>query len=389
MKRTSALDALNFAVAGAQEGFGPFLGVYLQQLGLNPATTGVAMGLAGLAGLIATTPIGAMVDRTQAKRAVLAVAVGGIAVGAALLVATRSIWMVAVAQGLIGVADTSIAPLLAALTLGVVGRGAYDSRVSRNVAFNHAGNAVNAALSGILGYWFGLGFVAVAIGVMAVASALAVMAIPGSAIDHREARGGDADERPTWRVLTQSRPLLVLAATVFAFQLANGAMLPFLAQARAAAGSDPSVTTAVMTVVAQATMVGAALGAAVLARSSGQRRVLGLSLAAVVLRGGLAAFATSWWLIIPVQLLEGIASGLAGVAIPALVAGMMSGSGHSTAGLAGVMTAYGAGATVSPVLAGAVAQHLGFPAAFAVMAGCAAVGLVLWTSSSAARQDDG
>ena len=155
-------------------------------------------------------------------------------------------------------------------------------------------------------------------------------------------------------------------------------MLPFLAQARTSAGSNPSVTTATMTVVAQATIVGAAFLAAILARRQGQGRVLLLALAAVVLRGGLAACGTSWALILPVQVLEGLATGLASVAIPALVASIMSGTGHATAGLAGVMTAFGAGATLSPILAGAVAQWLGFPAAFLTMAVVAAAGCGVW-----------
>jgi predicted MFS family arabinose efflux permease len=382
MQTGVALDALNFSVAGAQEGFGPFLGVYLQQQGLNPAITGVAMGLAGLAGLVATTPIGVVVDRTKAKRIALAIAVFGIAIGAVALVATHSIWVISVAQGLIGVADTSIAPLLAALTLGLVGQDAYETRVSRNVAFNHAGNAANAALSGLLGYWFGLGFVAVAIGVMAVASTLAVLTIPASTIDHDAARGGRNDnKRSAWQVLAGSRPLLVLAGSVFAFEAANGAMLPFLAQARTSAGSNPSVTTSVMTVVAQLGIVGAALLAAVVARRYGQSRVLAIALAVAVLRGCIAAFGTSWWLIIPVQVLEGLSTGFASVAIPALAASIMSGSGHATAGLAGVMTAFGAGATVSPILAGSVAQWFGFPVAFVAMAAVAAAGAAVWMAA--------
>ncbi|MGJ4765238.1 hypothetical protein, partial [Bifidobacterium longum] len=62
MQPTTSLLALNFALAGAREGFGPFLGVYLQQQGFEPASTGLAMGLAGAAGLVATTPLGALID---------------------------------------------------------------------------------------------------------------------------------------------------------------------------------------------------------------------------------------------------------------------------------------------------------------------------------------
>ena len=205
----------------------------------------------------------------------------------------------------------------------------------------------------MLGYTLGLGYVSIAIVVMAVASCGVLLTIDKGSIDHGTARGGEQDERSTLRVLFETKPLLILAGTVFAYQTANGAMLPFLAQARTAAGADPSLTTGVMTVVSQATMVGAALLAARVAQGRGHAGVLSIALGLVVVRGILAAFATSWWLVIPVQVLEGLAMGLGGVAIPALVAEMMEGTGHATAGLGGVMTAYGAGATVSPLLAGA------------------------------------
>ena len=378
MQPTTSLLALNFALAGAREGFGPFLGVYLQKQGFDPAATGFAMGLAGLAGLLATTPVGALIDRTAYKRAALAVAVLGIAAGAVALVSTDSLWLIALSQVVIGVADTSVAPLVAAVTLGIVGQQAYGHQVSRNEAYNHAGNAANAALSGLLGYTLGLGYVAIAIVVMAVASCGVLLTIDKGRIDHGTARGGEQDERSTLRVLFGTKPLLLLAGTVFAYQTANGAMLPFLAQARTAAGADPSLTTGVMTVVSQATMVGAALLAARIAKGRGHAGVLPIALGLVVVRGILAAFATSWWLVIPVQLLEGLAMGLGGVAIPALVAEIMDGTGHANAGLGGVMTAYGAGATVSPLLAGLVAQYLGFSAAFIALAAVAAAGLGVW-----------
>jgi predicted MFS family arabinose efflux permease len=373
MQPATSLLALNFALAGAREGFGPFLGLYLQQRGFDPAATGFAMGLAGLAGLLATTPVGALIDRTMYKRAALALAVLAIAAGAIALVSTDSLWLIGLSQLVIGIADTSIAPLVAAVTLGIIGHQAYGDHVSRNEAFNHAGNAANAALSGVLGYTLGLGYVSIAIVVMAVASCGVLLTI-----DHGTARGGEQDERSTLRVLFETKPLLILAGTVFAHQTANGAMLPFLAQARTAAGADPSLTTGVMTVVSQATMVGAALLAPRAAQGRGHTGVLSTALGLVVVRGILAAFATSWWLVIPVQVLEGLAMGLGGVAIPALVARIMDGTGHANAGLGGVMTAYGAGAAASPLLAGLVAQYLGFAASFIALAIVAAGGLALW-----------
>ena len=378
MQLAISLDALNFALAGAREGFGPFLGVYLQHQGFDPVRTGFAMSLAGLAGVAATTPLGALVDRVTAKRVAVIAAVGIIALGAGLIVASRALGLVAIGQVLIGVADTSLAPLIAALTLGLVGRAGYTARVARNEAFNHAGNAANAALAALLGYWLGLGYVALAIALMAAATAVVVLRIDPARIDHEAARGGSPGSQSTWQAIKGSRPLLVLAAAVFAFQTANGAMLPFIAQHLTSQGHDPSLTTGLMTVGAQVSMIGAALMVPRFARTVGHGNVLAIAMGLVAIRAILAASSGALWCIGIVQVFEGLAMGLAGVAIPALVADIMSESGHTGAGLGGAMTAYGAGAALSPALAGLLVQYAGFPGAMLGLGGVALVGIVFW-----------
>jgi MFS family permease len=375
MNQAIGLDAFNFTLAGAREGFGPFLGVYLQHQGFDPAKTGFAMSLAGLAGIAATAPLGALIDRIMAKRAAVFLAVMCIAIGALLVVASKQLWIVAAGQVLIGIADSSLAPLVAALTLGLVGGQRYADRVARNEAFNHAGNAANAALAALLGYYLGLGYVAAAIGVMALATGAVMLTVDPKRIDHVAARGGNAaNSSARWH----SSPILLLAATVFAFQTANGAMLPFIAQALTSQGDDPSLTTGAMTVTAQISMIGAALFVPRLSRRFGQRVVLGSGMLLVVVRAALAACGPNWWNIAIVQVMEGLSMGLVGVAVPALVAEITAGTGHAGGGLGGVMMAYGAGAALSPALAGLVAQELGYPAAFLALGAVAAFGLLTW-----------
>jgi MFS family permease len=375
MNQAIGLDAFNFTLAGAREGFGPFLGVYLQHKGFDPAQTGFAMGLAGLAGIAATAPLGALIDRITAKRAAVVIAVFCIAAGAGLVVASKQLWVVAAGQILIGIADSSLAPLVAALTLGLVGSKQYADRVSRNEAFNHAGNAVNASVAALLAYWLGLEYVAVAIGVMAVAVGIVMLFVDPKQIDHKVARGGSAKGKAAW---WHNRPILLLAGIAFAFQTANGAMLPFIAQDLTKQGNDPSLTTGAMTVIAQLSMIGAALVVPKLARRIGHPTVLGTALVLVALRAMLAAYGGSWWNIGAVQVMEGLSMGLAGVAIPALAAKIMEDTGHAGGGLGGVLMAYGAGAALSPALAGVVAQKFGFPAAFLTLGAVALAGLLAW-----------
>ena len=379
MRARASLDWLNFVLAGAREGFGPFIAVYLQASGFDPAATGVVMALAGVGGLTCTTPIGALVDHSHRKRELLMLAVAIIAVGAMAIVYFKNIYLIGLAQLLIGIGDTALAPLLAAITLGIVAHSVFAERMSRNEAFNNAGNATRSALAALIGYFFGLQFVAVTIVVSALASALVVRGIHPNAIDDVVARAGEIDDEPTWRVLLRMRGLVLLAVIVLIYQASSSAMLPFLAEARTAAGSDPSLTTGAMCVISRVFMIPAALVAPYVARRRGYAGVLTIVLGMVVARAVLAYFAHSWGVVVLVEMIEGLSVGMALVAVPVLNAEVMAGTGRTNAGLGLVLTAFGAGATIAPLIGGFIANRFGFGGSFVAYAIIASLGLVVWT----------
>ena len=72
-RRTShALDLLNFFLADVRDGLGPYLSIYLLLTHhWDQASIGLVMGIGGLAAIAAQTPVGAAVDRTTAKRALI------------------------------------------------------------------------------------------------------------------------------------------------------------------------------------------------------------------------------------------------------------------------------------------------------------------------------
>jgi sugar phosphate permease len=84
-----ALDAANFFLADVRDALGPYLAVYLlTERQWDEASIGFVMSIATVAGLMAQTPAGALVDATKAKRAVM--------VAAAALVTAASVlipWM--------------------------------------------------------------------------------------------------------------------------------------------------------------------------------------------------------------------------------------------------------------------------------------------------------
>lgn len=73
------LDALNFFLADVRDGLGPYLAIYLlTEQKWNEGSIGIVMSIAGLAGIAAQTPAGALIDVSRAKR--------GVAVAAAVMV---------------------------------------------------------------------------------------------------------------------------------------------------------------------------------------------------------------------------------------------------------------------------------------------------------------
>jgi MFS family permease len=81
---TASLDGVNFFLADVRDGLGPYLAIYLLTVQKwDAANIGVVMSISGLAGLVAQTPAGALIDATHRKR--------GLIIGAALLVTLGSL----------------------------------------------------------------------------------------------------------------------------------------------------------------------------------------------------------------------------------------------------------------------------------------------------------
>ncbi|CAD7721283.1 putative MFS-type transporter [Xanthomonas hydrangeae] len=378
-----ALEALHFSVADVQDGLGPFLSVFLQSKGWSVAAIGTVMSVGGIAGMLATTPAGALVDTTRRKRAV--VVVGCLAI----LLATALIWLrpsssgVVAAQIVSALAAAGIGPALTGITLGLAHAHGFDHQLARNQVANHAGNMLAALLAGWLGWRYGFAAVFVLTAAFGVLAIVAVWLIPSAAIDHRAARGlgntDGADALSGWRVLLTCRPLALLAVTLGLFHLGNAAMLPLYGMAIVAAhAGDPSALTATTIVVAQATMVVVALLAMRWIRLHGHWWVLLVAFMALPLRALVAASLIQGWGVFPVQMLDGLGAALQAVVVPALVARLLQGTGRVNVGQGAVMTVQGVGAALSPAFGGWLAHAFGYRVAFLALGAIALSAVALW-----------
>jgi MFS family permease len=378
------LLSLNFFMADMQAGIGPFLGVFLLAHGWQSGLIGTVMTVGGVAGMVMTTPAGAMIDATRRKK--LYVIIPGICtvIASGLILLSQNFWLVTLSQVATAIAGAAIGPAVAGITLGMVRQAGFNRQNGHNQALNHAGNMVGAGLSGVLGWQFGFTAVfwlAALFGILSIAS---VLLIPNDAIDDDEARGldksTDADAKVGGiTVLLECKPLLILAAALACFHLGNGAMLSLYGLAVVAnKQGDPAGFVAITIVVAQATMILASLVAMRLAEKEGYWLVLLVSFIALPIRGVMAAYVMNKWGVYPVQFLDGIGAGLQSVAVPGLVARILSGTGRVNVGQGAVMTVQGLGASLSPAIGGWIAQDIGYGPMFLILGSFALVSIALW-----------
>ena len=386
------LLAVNFFMADMQSGIGPFVGVFLLQRGWTAGMIGTALTIGNLAGMLITTPVGGLIDASRHKRAW--VIVPGVAVVAAssIILLWQSFWAVVTSQVATAMAGAAIVPAVTGITLGIVGQRGFNRQNGRNQAFNHAGNMIGAAASGLLGWQFGYFAVFVLAALFGAITVACVLMIPSGSIDHRKARGSkedDPESQPSaMRVLLRHKPLLVLGLALAVFHLGNAAIVPLYGMSATSGGkvNGPGLVATII-VIAQGVMVITSIVGMRVAEKRNYWLLILVSFLVLPLRGVLAFFFTGWWGVVPVEILDGVGIGLQGVAVPGMVARSLYGTGRVNLAQGAVITIQGAGAALSPALGGWIAQWVGFSPTFLVLGGLGLVAACVWIALGAAVKE--
>jgi predicted MFS family arabinose efflux permease len=285
---------------------------------------------------------------------------------------------IAVAEVLHAFASSVLGPAIAALSLALVGHGALGERLGRNARYLAIGNAFAAGLMGTFGYYVGERAVFLLTAALGLPALAAIEMIRNTDIASAKTRPRPAPTlKPeksgwSWRFLTDRR-LLAYAACASLFQLGNAAMLPIAAgMVTKRAGSEASLVIAACIVAPQAVTAAISPWVGRVAEGWGRRPLLLLGFVALPIRGLLFAGIADPYLMVLIQLLDGLSAAALGVLTPLIVADVTRDTGAYTTALGVVGLAIGGGATLSTTAAGLIADHLGSEAAFL---GLALVGL--------------
>ncbi len=383
------LDWFVFLVADLQTGFGPFVAVYLTSEKWTQVEIGLVLSVAGIVALVGQMPGGALVDAVRSERTVAAVAVTLIA-AAALTYATLPIFPAVLAAATVHAAASCVlGPAIAAISLGLVGHRAIGERFGRNARFASLGAGLSAAVMGGVGYFFSTSAVFFVTAALLFPALFVLRRMAWQEIDPERAHGNMPERRAPgrsakppidFRSLLSRRPLLIFGGCILLFHLANAAMLPLMGSVLTMRSSEWA------TVLIAACMVGPQLIVAAFspwvgrqAQKWGRRPLLIAGFAALPLRGFLFAVVTDPYLLVAVQLLDGLTAAVFAVMVPLTIADLTRGTGrfNLTQGIVGTMM--GVGASLSPTLAGYMTDFYGSPVAFLSLAAIALVGLAAVT----------
>lgn len=384
-----ALDCVCFFSADISGGVGPYLASFLRSTRhWDSAVIGVELSALGIAGMLTGIPAGAVIDKITHKRFVVAFAALCIGLSAISFTIFNTFYSVLAAQVVCGVAGSFLGLGVIALSLSLVGRKHFASRMGRNEAFTHFGNVISALSMGALGSLISSNWVFYLIGILASITIIALGFIKENKDNRKVADDNSINlsvegTKASFIDVLKDTNLIAFALSAFLFNLANGAMLPLAAQylSEGAPTIAPAYTAACI-VTAQLMMIPTALLTGRFAQKWGRKPVLTIALVALLARGILYAFMFGGpGYVITVQLLDGISAGIFGVLASVVIADLAGHTEHYNLARATVGTVQSIGGSLSFLLAGSVVKASGYSAGFATLATIAVAAIFFFLSA--------
>lgn len=375
-----ALDRLNLSLGDVRDVFEPFLSIFLAvDHRWNPAQIGLAISTTSIVGILAQIPAGAIVDASKRKRAIIAISTIAVALSYVVIVHFTNLPTVVLAQAVIGTSAIVVGPTIAAISLGLVGHARLEKRVGRNESFNHAGNAIAAIVAGALGQFAGRQWIFYLFAILCIAIVVSVFQIRAREINYSRARSqnegnqsGQSQQPTKLQDLVHDRSLQLLSLIVGLFYFANAPLLPLISQKVAGnQGVAPTLFVAASIVVAQLVMIVVSAQTGVVADRRGRKLLFLIACGTVAVRALLYSFYDSPWFLVSVQLLDGVASGIASVLIILMVADLSEGTGRFNVAQGAINTSIGVGASIGNLVLGLLAKAIGFKVVFIIAAAIA------------------
>jgi len=386
LRSVRALDWLNFFAANVQTGFGPFIASYLAASKWTQGEIGLMLSVGTVTAMVSQLPGGAVIDALQNKRAAAAAAILAITLSALLLGASPTFVPVLTAEIFHGFASCMLTPAMAAISLALVGRLDLGERLGRNARWASIGSAVAAGMMGLSGEYISVRSVFWLTAALALPALVALYLMENTSTVE-SARAAPVEPRESLRELLKDKRLMIFAGCVVLFHMSNAAMLNLAAgEVTAHMGDNVELVIAACIIVPQVVVAMMSPWVGRSAQRWGRRPILILGFCALPVRALLFSGVSSAYLLIPVQVLDGLSAAVFGVMLPLIAADVAGGKGRYNLCIGFFGLAAGIGATISTAAAGFAADRFGNTVSFFGLAGIGALAVLLvWVAMPETR----
>ena len=380
------LDRVNFFLAAMLAGFGPYVAAYLANAKWPQAEIGLVLSAGSVAALLSQLPGGEVLDKVRSKRAVIAIGTGIVIVSALILAFWPRLPSVFIGLVLQGVTGGFLGPAIAAISLGLVGHAALAERLGRNQRFASTGALAGAALMGLVGYLVSYQAIFLIVALLGLPLFFALARIRAVDIHFGRSCGApghhgiEQPPRAGRKLLLKDSRLVIFAASLFLFQLANASVLPLAGEILVRKSqAHSSLAISALIIVPQIIVAVMAPWVGRQAQGWGRRPLLLIGFAALPIRALGFALISDPLLLLASQALDGISATALGVLTALIIADLTGSTGRFNLAQGIVGTASGIGASISTTLSGLVAESLGSTAAFLCIAAIASLGtFMIW-----------
>ena len=211
---------------------------------------------------------------------------------------------------------------------------------------------------------------------------IALARIRADEIDYARARNaGTGEAAGKWhrvRDLARNRGLLLFAACLILFQLANASMLPLVGENLVASkAAYASVRMSGLIIGPQIVVALLAPWVGYFSELRGRKPLLLLGMGLEAVRAVLFAFVADYPLLVAIQLLDGVSGAIISVLTVLVITDLTTGTGRFNLAQSAIGTGTGIAAALSTSIFGFVFQLFGYSAGFLSIAGVAAVAAAL------------
>jgi predicted MFS family arabinose efflux permease len=375
------LDWMNFFIADVQTGFGTYVAFYLAERGWSHESVGMALAIGGIAGVLSQIPGGALADATSWKRGLVAIGIFAIGAAALILALWPSFLLVLVAELLHGATAGIVTPAIGAISLGLVGRRAMSLRTGRNYRYAASGHVATAAMMGLAGAYYSASAMFVSAAALCVPALIALSFIQPGEIDYARARnatpGKQGDKAGRAFDLAKNLPLVLFAAALVLFQLADASTLPLVGENLATTNDHASISISVLIIIPQIVVAIGAPWVGYHSEKKGRRPLLLIGFALEPLRAALLASSSDYTFLVVAQLLDGVTGAIIGVLTVLVITDLTAGTGRFNLAQGVIGALSGIAASASTLATGYFFQGFGPLIGFFAIAMVAGIATIL------------